>query len=297
MEVQDEVRRLSKKLQVKPLQGDEKAVFKLLSVGTKEGSRENPSAAEIYQMSAREIVMDPFDEDGAKRKVIATSVIGTKFQNGRTVNVYEDPKFIRGYCVVHSDNPEMFERLMRSKHCVSNKFRKAMGKGKDLFMLVEESKEVVNQLHLADLRWMAETIVRQGDHLLMESIASALNQSPDSKLHINSYNPAINKRDLQGMKLELINKATTYPKHVISASNDEKAKLKVQIFEAMNFGVLIFENKAYHLISDKDLIEVHKPDADKNPVDSLMEYFMSDEGTKNYVRFSQLLKKALNPKA
>ena len=297
MEVLDEVKRLSKKLQVKPLEGDEKAVFRLLSVGTKEAARENPSAAEVYQMSAKERIMDPFDEvDGRKSKVIATSVIETKFMNGRTVNIYEPPQFIRGYCVVRSDRPEMYERLMRSKHNVSNKYRKAMGRGKDLFMLVEDKKEITDQLFLEDLRWMAETIVRNGDHLLMKSMSATLNQSPDSKLHISSYVPGV-REDLQGMKLELINKAKAYPKHVITAGNDEKAKLKVQIFESMNFGVLIYENKSYHLIADRDLMKIHTPEPDKNPVDSLMEYLTSADGEKDYVRLSKLLKQALNPKA
>jgi hypothetical protein len=296
MEIIDDVQPLSEKLKPRPLGPEEKAVFKLLVVGKREIGRDEPAAPELVQLSPKERVTDPFDERGPIQKTIGTYITDHKQVQNQLKPVYKAPQFIRGYCTVTADENALYERLMRSKNNISNKFRKAMGKGRDLFMLVEDTKEIADQLQLEDLRWMAETEVRTVEWAALKGIAATLNQSPDSRLHVKSYIPGV-KEDLPGIKLELIQLAKLYPKQVIAASQNLDAKLKVQIFEAMNFGVLIYQDKSYFLIGPKDLVSVHTPDVDKNPVDSLIKHLTSAEGKKSYVLFAQLLNKALTPKA
>lgn len=297
MEILDDVKPLSEKLTPKPLKGDEKAVFRLLSIGKKEGGRDEPTAPEIVQLSAVEMVMDPYDPQHAnKPKKMGTFVVEHKQVQNQLKPVYKAPQFIRGYCTVRADENPLYVRLLRSKNCVSNKFRKQMGRGKDLFELVEDRKEINDQIHLADLRWHAESIVRKADWTALKATSTKLNESPDERLHVKTFVAGVREDDLQGMKLELISKAQLYPKQVIAASGDKEAYLKVQVFEGMSFGVIIFQDGAYHMLGKNDMVEIHAPDKDKEPIDSLVGYLMSAEGKKHYAQFAQELAKIMAPK-
>lgn len=303
-QILDEVEQLSETLRVEPLKPGEKAVFKLCIVGKKEGAREEPSCPDLYQLSAKEQIMDRFipiagkkDKFTAKRKTIATHIKEYKETKNGMKAIYEAPQFVRGYCTVTAENNSIYERLMRSKNCVSNKFRKSMGAGKDLFILVEDTKELQDQLHISYIQFQAETIVRGGTWTELKAIATTLNQSPDQRLHVTAYQPGISE-NLPAIKMTLINLSKLYPKQVISASSNERSKLNVQVFEGMQFGVLIYEKNAYHILGEGSFVEIHKPDADKEPIESLIEYLMSgtEEATAHYVSFVSQLKSVLSPK-
>lgn len=297
MEILDDVKQLSDKLMPRPLKGDEKAVFRLVSVGKKEIGRDEPSAPEVIQLSAVEMVMDPYDlEHKNKPKKIGTYIVEHKQVQNQLKPVYKSPQFIKGYCTVRADENPMYVRLLRSKNCISNKFRKQMGRGKDLFELVEDRKEINDQIHLADLRWHAESIVRKGDWTTLKATSAKLNESPDNRLHVRTFIAGVKEDDLQGMKLELITKAQLYPKQVIAASGDKEAYLKVQVFEGMNFGVIIFQDGSYHMLGKDDMVNIHTPDKDKDPIDSFVAHLMSAEGKKHYAQFALELSKVMAPK-
>lgn len=303
MEVIDDVKPMSAGLRPKQLGNDEVVVFKLCSIGKKEFGREEPTAPEVYQLAGKESIMDPFEKRDPKdkdftptKKTIGTYVIENKVINGVMKAYYKQPQFIKGYCTIHQDEQPMYEFLMRSKKNKSNKFKTAEGgkKVKDIFMLVEDAKEIIDQLQVEDLRWEAESIVRKGDWIRLKSMSNKLNQSPDKRLHITAYQAGVKEDDLQGMKLELIHKAKVYPKQVIAASDDPEANLLVQIHEAMNFSVLIFENGSYAVLTPKEgLKAIHTPDKDEAPIESLTKYLMSPEGKNDYVLLGSLLTKAL----
>jgi len=96
------------------------------------------------------------------------------------------------------------------------------------------------------------------------------------------------------MKYELIQLAHTYPKQVMAAHPDDNTRVRVQIYDAQVYGLLVFEKDAYQLDTNSEFVELFKPEADKDKVDSLIDYFMSDAGTKHYTLFATTLKKALN---
>lgn len=299
----DDVQELSAGLKPKPLGPDEKAVFRLCSVGKKEYGREEPTAPEVYQLTAKERIIDPFEKDAKGKavrvnKTIGTYVVENKQVGNRLQAIYKAPQFIKGYCVVGSDEPGMYDRLMRSRMNVSNKFRKSMGKCKDVFMLVEDNKEISDQLMLEDLRLDAQIMVKQGSWMKLKEIAEKMNTSPDQKHHVKSYKPGMND-NITGLKLELIQLAKTYPKAVITCSDDEKAKLTVQVLEGLNFGVLIYQKDAYWLMDSgaEGIRKIHQPGVDEDKKESLIQYLMSDKAEATYVEFSNLLEKALGLKA
>jgi len=232
---------------------------------------------------------------------MATYVTENKIVAGRLQAIYKAPQFIKGYCVVKgADEPGLYERMMRSKMCVSNKYRRPMGatgKTKDLYVLVEDKKEINDQLMLTDLRLDAQIMIKQGDWIKLKAIAEKLNTSPDVRHHIKSYRPGDTK-DLQGMKLELMNVAQMYPKAVIVCSDDAKAILTVQVMEALNFGVLIFDKDAYWIMDTvKGLKKVYQPAPDEDHKESLIAYLMSEKGEKDYVLLGIELEKALGVKS
>lgn len=300
MELLDEVKPLSEELKPKQLGQDERVVFKLCSIGKKEVGREEPTAPEVYQLSPKESVIDPFVKEGKDykptKKTIGTYVVEQKVISGQFRNIYFRPQFIKAYLTVGADQQPLYEFLMRSKKNKSNKFKAAMGgkKTPNIFELVEDSKEIQNQLHIEDLRFQAETIVRSAKWMALKTIAHTLNQSPDARLHVSSYSAGVKEDDLQGMKLELIHRAKLYPKQVIVASQDAKATATVEIFEAMNFGVLLFEKGSYALLAEKKgLVVIHTPEKDEDPIESLTAYLMSEKGQVHYMEMATLLKKAL----
>lgn len=300
--VVDDVQPMSDMLRPKPLGKDAVAVFKLCSVGKREYGREEPSAPEVYQLAEKERIIDPFVKTPGNKdytpqsKTIGTYVLENKMVGNVMKAIYKKPVFIRGYCVVGADEQDLFAFLMRSKKNRSNKFRGAIGgkKTTEVFMLVEDLREVGEQLHLEDLRFQAETIVRTADWTKLKAICNKLNQSPDKRFNVSTYQAGVKEDDLKGMKLELINKAKLYPKQVIYASDDPLAVLTVQIHEAMQFSVLQFEGGEYSILTEKNGVKgIFTPDKDDNPIEALTKYLMSDEGNGTYKELMGQLRKAL----
>lgn len=300
-EIKDVVEPLSEKLTPTPLKDKEKAVFRLLSIGRKEVGRDDPTVPEVYQLSPKESVIDPFDSRGSRRKIMGTFVKDYKIVNGVQLPVYEPVKFIRGYCVTTAENHELYTRLIRSLKCRNNKFRGMMGgaRVKAVFELVEDhNQEVSEQLYLADLRYHAESIVRESDWMSMKSIATQLWTSPDERLHTKSFIPGKVDGDIRSVKMELIHLAQLYPKQVIAASGNPNANAQVTVYELMRFGLLIFEQGGYFVFNDKTkkLEEVFTPKPDEDSVKSLVGFLVSEEGKKKYVLLIDILKKTLAPR-
>ena len=297
MEVLNDVKPLSKKLKetIPPLKDGEVAIFRLSNAFVKEDTRESPSVREVAQFSGIEQVNDPFDDDAPTKKICTFikdyKQIGT---SGQVKPIYEPIIFVRGEKRVGSDEKALYEFMMRSKRSGANKFRNLMGakKGSKPEWILLGTKELTNAVQLDELRFEAEKMIRGSNFEVLKGIATMLNASADVRLHVKSYNAGVSV-DPQGMKTEIIQLAKLYPKQVISASPDERAKYKVQVYDAMIFGILFFEKKAYHLIDQKDIKELFTPESDIDSIESLIDYFMSEKGKKDYVKFAQALKTAL----
>lgn len=289
---------LSEKLRVKKIQSEERIVFQLMNAFKKDHGREGNTVPEVYALSKQCSVVDPYAVGGPRSVMIGNveSVMPQELPDGKTLMkpVLKPVEFIRGFCVLNQDKMNTYFYLMRRKDNDSNPFRMIMGgrSKQAVFKLVEDKKEISNQLMLEDLRYEAEKLVRETrDVLKLKAIAEKLNKSPDQRLWITSYRPGV-LEDSQAIKLDLIQRVKTFPKAIIYASGDQQSMLRVQIHEALNFGVLMMENSTYYLIG-KDLKELYKPSPDEEKIESLIKYFMSAEGNLAYAEFSKTLKEAL----
>lgn len=297
MQVLDNVKPLSSKLldTIPPLKDGEVAIFRLKNAFIKEGGREEYSCPETVQMSGLQTVMDPYVEKGeSKTKIIGTYIKDYRqLGSGQARPVYQDLEFRKGELRLTSDRQAEYEFAMRNIHNESNKYRKQMGgKHAPKFFLVG-TKEITTFMQMSDMKYHAEKLIRESNFTYLREVATKLNMSVDAKLHVKSFSNGITI-NAETMKYEMIQLARTYPKQVMAAHPDDKIRLRVQIYDAQVYGVLMFEKGAYQLDTTTDFVELFKPEEDVDKIDSLIDYFMSEKGDKHYQLFAITLRKALN---
>lgn len=296
---------LSEELRVKKgLTGEETAVFKLVNAFKKEHDRDGNSVPEVYAFSPRITVTDPYFKGPDKKprarqvtigNVVTWETIDLPDGQSKTRPVTKPVEFVRGFFTCNAQKNETFEYLMRRPDNESNPFRAVMGgKTKAVkFKLVDDKKEISNVLMMEELIYQATVLVREmRDPLKLKALAEKLNKSPDANMHIRAYNSVTGNGDVSAIKLELIQRVKLYPKAILYAGGEAKDMVKVQVFEGINFGIIIFEAGSYFLLG-KELEELFKPEPDKDKVESLIEYFMSEEGKEAYAKFATVLKTAL----
>lgn len=292
---------LSETLKVAPLKGEEVATFILLSKTIKEKNRDEPSGPKRYKISERQNVTDPYDKNGNTRKTIGNPIGMEQAMEGGRPKVdaqgmpvmimrYEKPEFVDGIVEVRADENAKYEYFMRRKDNVSNPFRLIMGgkRVRAVFKLMDDKKEVQDLLQHKEIAWVAQKLVREAKLTDLKAIATKMNESPDPRLHI----PSLNGGDSQAIKLDMIRMSENYPKFLIAASDDNKSKLKVQIYECISLGILVIDQGTFYLLG-KDTKEIHKPAPDKEAVESLMEFFMGDKGREKYLETAEVLRKSL----
>ena len=318
MQILDDVKPLSKKLQesIKPLKEGEVAIFRLKNAFKEEGNREDldtgkneRNSPEWVQFSGVQKIIDPYeivgkDEKGNPIYKPTSKIIGTWIKDykemrggGQAKPIYTPIVFTKGECKVTSDMVAEYELMMRSTYNESNKYRLQMG-GKKVtpkYYLVN-SREVTPFMQTIDMRYFAQKMVRDAGGTRLREIATKLNSSVDTKIHVKTYQNGFG--DLDKMKYEIIQLSQVYPKQIMSATPDNAVKVRVQIYDAQFYGILAFEAGSYQLDSDNKFVNIFTPaaDHDKDKVDALVEYFMSPEGKEHYVLFARTLKKALNVK-
>lgn len=288
-------RLLSKRLQVPPLKPGETVTFELVNMAKKEPGREEPVTPDYVAISEKENIFDPDANDGYGKNVMLMNVISYETRNREDGTSYEKPMlkkpaFIKGQMVVGHEDNNTYIFMMRSKKNIDNPFR---GKGgRRVFRIADKKKEVFDALHEEDIQYSATKLIRESDWNVLRSIAMKLNQSPDRRHHVQ-YNPD----DLQGLKLQLIQKTKSFPKNIILASGDNIAKARVYIGDAITFKILLWvettrtwtlwDNNA---VKDKstDILTVD-PNLDK--IDALIDHFRTDEGRIAYGAIAKGLEK------
>lgn len=298
MQLLDNVKPLSDKIlkAIPPLKDGEVAVFRLKNAYQKEAGREEPSCPEVWQLPGNVIINDPYVPEGENTtKTIGSYILDYKptGQAGQIRPHYKPLVFEKGELRITSDRQAEYVFAMAYPENESNRFRKQMGAKKLPKFYLVNTKQTNTFLQLSDMKYQAEKMVRESSFQYLREVAALLNQSPDTNLHVKSFvnGSTINS---EAMKYEMIQLAQRYPKQLMAAHPDAKIKLRVQIYDAQVFGILQFEKGAYQLDTDNNFVELHKPDEDRDKIDSLVEYFMSEDGKQNYLLFAKTLKKAVS---
>lgn len=299
-EIYDDVKPLSKRLQVPPLKDGQVAVFRLTKAFIKSEAKELPLCPEVVQINGVEKIVDIGEDGPARSKKMATTIIDYKQigTSGQVKPIYEKPRFIKGELRVSNTNHALYQFLMRSRKNTSNRFRKAMGAmpADEVNSFFEVgTKEVTSLMKLSDMKFYAEKLIREASFKDLREIAVVLNANPDPRYKVHTFIDGATN-DPEKMKYEMIQLAQQFPKQLIAASPDNKAKLKVQIYDGLVYGVLMYEKDTYYLSKDSSVEELFKPEEDTDKIESLCNFFMGDEeslGRKKYVEFATQLKKAI----
>lgn len=296
---------LSKALEVKTLLGDgEKAVFKMLNIDKDEAGREDKTRPEVYALSNRKTVIDPFTGENKKtpRQIIIGNVIGQEQMTDPYGKTFFKPKtesvkFLHGYLTLGSEQNNTFQYVMRYPTNESNPFAKKMAMNArertPIFRLVNDKNEIKNALLIEDLKYQAQKLIRETINASdLKVLAAKMNLHPDNRLHIRSYNPPAIE-DIQGIKLELLRLVPLFARQIIAASGDTNSKLKVQILEGLSAGVLTFDEGAFRLLGAEDM-KMFTPAPDVDKTDDLIKWFTTDkEGQEMYSKFTAEVRKAL----
>lgn len=289
-------------MRVTPLKEGEVAQFRLLSANVKEAGREQPSTPLTYMISDRYTVHDKF----ANKRVVIGNVVGLRQVNGEggaarldangdpiLMPLLKRPMFDKGFLQVRSDENDTFAFLMRAPNCLTNKFRPRTVK--TIFELVSEKKDQSDALMIDDMRFRAIDIVRHGNWDDLRAIREKLNKSPDASLHVKTT-------DLLGIKVELSRLAMARAKNVILASEDYPSKHAVQVYDALAFNILMYEepNWVLNVLNTKGVMEaktIHTVPPDEEKVESLVASFQKEPGSANQVLMATELKKILKATA
>jgi hypothetical protein len=285
---------LSKEMHVPPLKIGETATFRLLNARARDYSRDEPTCPEVWQISDKQTVHDPYTGEpiiiGAVRgmKQVLDSGKPRYNSDGSPMMEYETEKlqFIKGFLSLNYEKNLLYQYMMRRNDNLTNKFRKRSSPVR--FELVQEKKDIMTQLQIEDWAYKAQKLVRDGSLLNMKTLRAKLNQSPDTAFHVKSA-----ENDLEGMKLELIRLAKIFPKQLIYASGDKQAQLSVIIYEAQNYLILNYEDNVWYISEKGKMTAIHTVDGEKTKMDSLIDFFMTEEGSAIYVNVKNELGKIL----
>jgi hypothetical protein len=272
---------LSKELQVRPLKPGETAKFQLLNAFKKEKGRDEPSTPDLWSLSKKETIFDPFANGGLGKSVLLqciTSYEPYENSDGRVINkpVLKRPEFIKGVLELTHEENNIYIYVMRSNKRLGNPFRKKNITPR--FKLLDKNAELQEQIKDSDLTYLAEKIVRESDWTTLRAIADKLNRSSDSRYHVKAGPDELDK-----LKLELIKIARFNGKQVILASNDKESKLRVNIHDAELFNVLIYTRDLQSWqLNGKTLETVLQVQPGRDAVAALMDHFRTEEGRKHY---------------
>lgn len=279
-------------MQVKPLKEGEAVQFKLCSVGKMEKGREEPAKSIVYMLADRCNVYDHF----TKRMVTIGNVTSLeevreaggrpKIEGGNKVMGYklEKVEFFKGFKTVNYEQNNTYAYLMRHKGCKDNPFKPK--NAKNVFELMSMKKDVEDAMQADDLQFKAIKLIRESNWDDIRATRAKLNSMADQRFRIGT-------EDLQGMKVQMATLAKNYPKQVILAANDLQCKQAVHIYDALAFGILVYDEGQWFKKSQKGMHPILTVPADKDKVEALVDHFQTKEGNGMHVQIKADLKEIL----
>lgn len=185
----------------------------------------------FYISEGIETIYDKFEPDPAKRRKVIKNLVGTelKHKDGKTVleEKIESIILVNGIIIVQPEQYFTYLFMERSNNNKSNPFRDQSKPA--VWEEVEEAKAAEEILKEEDLRHDAESIARTMS--IEEARAYA------KKLEI----PGWDKKGSDELRLDLRQRAKANARDFIKGSKDNRAKRKLQISDAKDYGIIAFD--------------------------------------------------------
>jgi len=270
---------LSQELQVPPLKPGEFVKFRLLKKGRIDPQTEQPLVFGDYWQHGKEVIYDPFK----KERVLLLNSNGVRIvdmpdgltrQEPRVESVMWDET---GEKLLGEDQFETICFLRRSNKNGKNPFRdKKMGA---LFEEVNEQVSLNSRQFDEDLELEARLWVRDAPVDELKAMAENLGIT---------YDPT----NMGGIRMSVADTIKKDPRSAMIHSSNTKAKKKIQVMDALQYEIVIFDNigRTFYYKDDlsKPLCEVPR---DKDKVDGLLAFFATDEGKGHYANFANKVAK------
>lgn len=269
---------------LRPLKEGERAEFVLLNANKKDPWRDDEIVVPPdVQLAAKENIYDP----DLKRTIRVECVEGYDSfisEDGREINkpMYKKPRFEEGRCIVDHTQMEQYYFLLVSNKNKSNPFRRKDVKAE--FELVDNNAILREKYSKNDYMFDAMLWVKElADHDELRAIATNLPK--------NQYNVG-NMDDLYSLKLQLIDIAKTDPLTIIKNSKDIKTKKKIQVDDALRFGLMEWheESKTFYSLIKNEAEELCSVELGEDRMKKIVDFFESKEGTGHYLAIAKQLK-------
>lgn len=280
--------RVSEQLQVKPLNEDEVAIYKLIKsdqddiTRTEETSGKKMKHQQVYSFVGRKRIYDPF----AKKRIMIENITSFKHEKLPSGEIKEIPivgrlKFPRtGEIILTSRDFETMQFMERMNENRDNPFRDASG-AKPLFYRVNSKRALVKELEDDYLKVDAMIWIRDSQEIELRAIYKGLDA--ETKREINA------DANFEQLKRGLFKVAEKYPILVLKASANKSGKLKVQCLEAEKFRVILFDEgdnstPRRWLFTGKGAEEICPIEPGVNKYDGILKFFSEDAKGKDWYK-------------
>ncbi len=267
---------LSPDLKVPELKPGEVKIFRRLLKGKIDPMTEEPYNLTDYWQSGKAMIFDNF----TKKRVLLLNQVGVapvELPDGKTLMkpVVGMIKWDQSGELIHTEDTfEEYCFLMRSNQNESNKFRNKRQKA--TFFLVDSQKQNKELLADYDLEMEAALYCRDVDIVELKTIAK--------KLNINASNETLRTEILRRIK-------SGGAKQIMIASPNTDVKLRIQIKDAEEFDIIIFNDVSRDwFFSDNLVTPICNVPIDKDRVNGLIEFFGDQKGLGKYAKLAKKVK-------
>jgi hypothetical protein len=301
---------LSRELYVTPLKKGEVAVYRLIDADKDDPTMKDDKGKPRkrtpgYLHCGEKNIYDPIQQktvtilNKVKKRKVKTALGEITTETPEAVVFRSHSPAVR---VTHEE-PELYAFLERSPENQSNPHA---GPGKKKFYRVDTQKKITKELAidlfmLDAMNWVKDA--KLDDLKICAQKVMSIRGDVKIKLDWKDSESSI---AIDTLKRDLMAIAKTDPIVIMKGSNDDKAKMRLQIQDAERYNVIMFadgdkikseKKQRQWFYNDEALTTICTVDVGRNKYDGLVEFFEKDkDGSKHYEKVIETLKKILSPR-
>lgn len=289
-------RLVSEPLKVAELKEGESAIYKLIVADYKDLSRRDQKDNPLLSNPGRRMNHSSKIWDPIKRKrVTIRNIVGYETintENGERDKVILERIFFKGGVKsVTPDQLETYAFLERTNGNRDNPFRDRSKKA--VYYRVNPVRMAIRDMENDLLLLDALNYVSKADFITLKAMFKSMDKTAKSEIDASTF---------ETLKRGIFKYAQKNPILAMKASENNEAKLKIQIMEAEHFNVIKFDEgddaigaKRTWFFIDEKMSTICEVELAVHKIDGLIEHFKTDEGKVSYRLITDRLKTVLNP--
>lgn len=292
---------VSKNMQVKALEEDQSATYKLCDADLVDLSRIDEATNKPKNCSPRRSMLGKTTivDINTKKRITIMNVVGIEHAEQPDHSLREIPKIARivfprtGVLTLGPENQGTYMFLERHPFNRDNPFRNKNDRPK--FYRINAKKRAIEEMQNDYIMADAMVHVRDANESELKAILMAMDSTAKKEINPESF---------ETLKRDLFRYVKKHPVDVMKASSNKLAKMKIQIMDAEHFNLIAFlENEEddkmprrwINVSTDTDICTL---DITQNKIDGLLDYIQEsgEDGVDVYQKvILNGLKKILKP--